>query len=396
MINLKKFVNPIGLSFNFFLILTFMVACNENMGDNEPLVEQTVRFERHPNLLFSRADVGNLEKIGDRLYYSNVSNPGYFDSEGIQHQFSMRSFDMRFSHSFSDNLTAGVLNNRNSLVIMPNYNYASNNVVTLTPLNIPNLPLDAQLKEGWLEVPNFAFNENFIISSWERNLFFPGIESIDNTFILELNVVNSSFGPQVDRQLPVLRKILLDLEIDGNKRLDLITAFNFKNGWIISGSISGLQNSFFITKEGQATPLRDLNERFVILSLIQSLEGELFLTTENELFYSPDGDIFNLKSIATSNQFLRVQLIQDRLVTWAGRDNIYEILNYKDSENIEIKELENLGLEGLWVKDLEFFNDQIYVSTNGGLFLKDLEDFWTFKEESVNEASLGIGWTPTQ
>ncbi|SMD45622.1 hypothetical protein SAMN00777080_4280 [Aquiflexum balticum DSM 16537] len=392
MIYLKKYSKLIELSFFACLMLIFNVSCNDDIDNHVPIKEDTVPFERHPNLLFSRADVGNLEVIGDRLYYSNVSNPGYFDSEGIQHQFSMRSFDMRFSHSFSDNLTAGVLNNRNSLVIMPNYNYASNNVVALTPLNIPNLPLDAQLKEGWLEVPNFAFNENFIISSWERNLFFPGIEPIDNTFILELNVVNSSFGPHVDRQLPVLRKILLDLEIDGRSRLDLITAYSWEDGWIISGSISGLQNSFFVTKEGKATPLRNIYERFVILSLIKGPEGELFLTTEDEIFYSPDGDIFNLISIASSNQFLRIQFIQDRLITWAGRDNFYEILNYKDPENIEITELENLGLQGLWVKDIEFFNNQVYVSTNGGLFLKGLEDFWTVKEESVNEASVEIGW----
>jgi hypothetical protein len=392
MINLEKYSKLIELSFFTSLMLIFNVSCNDDIDNHVPISEETVSFERHPNLLFNRADVGNLEVIGDRLYYSNVSNPGYFDSNGIQHQFSMRSFDMRFSHSFSETLTAGVLNNRNSLIIMPNFNYADNNVATITPLNIPNLPLDTQLKEGWLEVPNFAFNENFIISTWERNLFFPGIEAIDNTFILELNLVNSTFGVHVDRQNPVLRKILLDLEIDGRSRLDLITAYSWEDGWIISGSISGLQNSFFVTKEGKATPLGNIYERFVILSLIKGPEGELFLTTEDEIFYSPDGDIFNLISIATSNQFLRIQFIQDRLVTYAGRDNIYEILNYKDPENIEIKELENLGLQGLWVKDIEFFNNQVYVATNGGLFLKDLEDFWIVKEESANEASVEIGW----
>lgn len=96
--------------------------------------------------------------------------------------------------------------------------------------------------------------------------------------------------------------------------------------------------------------------------------------------------------ISNINSFLIIQFIQNRLVTWAGRDNIYEILNYKDLENIEITELENLGLQGLWVKVIEFFNNQVYVATNVGLFLKDLEDFWTVKEESVNEASVEIGW----
>lgn len=395
MMNSQKKINLKGLALFAFSILMLMGSCNDDLDNSEHIIEDAVTFKRHPNLLFSRADVGNLEKIGDRLYYSNLVNPGYFDSEGTQHFLAARSYDMRFSHSFSETLSAGVLSNRKSLIVMPNIGFSDTYTATLSPINIPDLPLDAQLREGWFEMPNFAFNENFLISNWDRNLYIPGMEPIDNTFILELNLESTSLGPNVNPFDPILRKIKLNLEFNGIKRFDIISAFTFKDGWVISGGIAGIQNSFFITREGEATPMRSLDERFVILSFVEGPTGELLLTTENQLYYSPEGDIYNLVSLGISNHFLRIQFIEDRLVAWDGRDNLYEILNYKDPENIEIQELSNLGLEGLWVKDIELFNNQIYVSTNGGLFLKDMEEFWTLKPDVDDEASAKLGWVPT-
>ncbi|MBW3468348.1 hypothetical protein [Arthrospiribacter ruber] len=390
---MKRILSNFCLPLVLCLILTFLQSCTDD--DVLPEVEESpAKFERYWNLQHSRGDFGNLKKINDRLYFSNVINPGFFDMEDNQHVLAAQEYDMKFGHSFSELFSAGVVQSRKTLLVMPNTNFMDNYTARLTPLNIPELPLEAQVKPGWFEVPNYAINDNFIISTWDRNIFESGMDLFDNTFILELNQATSSFGPYINPTDPIVRKIKIDLEIQGATRLDLISAFTHKDGWLVSGCIGGICSSFFITKEGNATPIRSLDERFVVFSFIEGPNGDSFLSTEGMIFYSNNGDIYNFEQVAYSNQWHRLKFIDDRLITWVGTDKIYELKNYTDPENIEAVELINEGLEGLWVKDIELFNNRIFVSTNAGLFLKDLEDLWVYKEDVNGELSKSSEISP--
>lgn len=372
---------------------TFLLSCNQEMDDTEPVLE-LVKFERLSNLVWGRADVGRFGKFDDRLYYSNINNPGYFDVDGTQKQFAFRSFDMRFGHVFSEQFTVGVESNRRSLIIIPNIDYSSSNTIFLNARNIPELSTEYLLNPGWSEVPNFALNENFLISSWEKPWYSENLNQRENVFILELNARENGLGENgqvIDRNEPVINKISIDYQIDGFSMEDLISVFPFEDGWIASANIAGLQPSFFIEKNGNVSPLFNDFRRFVIYGLQTSESGELFVSNEGGFYYSPSGSPYTLSQIATANVDLRFRLIGDRIIVWVGMDKLFELKNYRETSEISLVELENSGLEGLLIKDVELFQGKFYVSTNGGLFLKDEEDFWTEKVLSSDPA-LDLGW----
>lgn len=383
--NLKNLL----LSFLLIGLASFLVSCNDDI--DEPMEEEAiVRFERNTNLSWGRAHVGLLSKIDDRLFYSNINNPGFFDAEGRQNQFAFRSFDMRFGHVFTKYFTVGVSDNRRSLLIIPNINYASNRTISLGEGRIPELTPDFLLVPGWSEVPNFSLNDNFLISSWENANPRENV----NVFILELNAVDNNLGEGgkiVSFTEPILNKIPIDYTIDGFRMSQLISAFPFEDGWIVSADIAGLQPAFFVEKNGNVTPLFSDNRRFAIFGLQQSESGELFVANENGFYFSPSGNPTELNQIASVNATLRFKLIDDRLVVWAGTDSLFELKDFKNPDNIRLVELENEGLQGLLVKDVELFQGEFYVATNAGLFLKSEEDFWTEKP-TPTDPSQSLGW----
>lgn len=372
---------------------TFLSSCSDDLDEIEP-VEEIVKFERFSNLSWGRADVGLLSKLNDRLYYSNINNPGFFDANGVQRQFAFRSFDMRFGHVFTEQFTVGVDGNRRSLIIIPNIDYSSNSTVFLNALNIPDLTTDYLLKPGWSEVPNFSLNDNFLISSWEKPWNGESNFESQNVFILELNSIDNGLGQNgkvINRSEPVIRKIPVDYQIDGFSMEDLISVFPFEDGWIASANIAGMQPAFFIEKNGDVTPLFNDFSRFVIFGLQQNETGELFVANEGGFYYSPSGSPYELSQLATANVVMRFRLIGDRLIVWVGMDKLFELKDYRESSDISLVELENSGLEGLQIKDVALFQGKFYVATNGGLFLKDEADFW-IEKETESDPTLDLGW----
>lgn len=374
---------------------TLLFSCNQDPEEMDPVVE-VVKFERQSNLSGQRSSVGKFAIIGDRMYYSNGYNPGFFTPDGVQNQFSFREYDMRFGHVFSNDFTVGVSGNRRSLVILPNIGYSTNYSSFLDYQEIQGLPSNYLLQPGWTEVPNFGINENFLISSWERPFIIDNPETHETVFILELNVVENpaGFGLIVDRQQPILNKIPITYTYDGFPISFLISVFPFEEGWIASAGVAGIETTFKIERDGSAVPLQNQLSRYALFSLENSPEGELFAASEGELLYAESGNPFDLRQIATSNATLRFRFIGEKLVAWAGRDQLYEIRNYKNPETIELIELQNEGLEGYYIKDVVLYEGKFHVATNSGLFLKDEADFWEEKPEPV-DPSTEIGWELT-
>ncbi|MBN7812283.1 hypothetical protein J0A68_15120 [Algoriphagus sp. H41] len=354
---------------------------------------EAVSFERVMNFNFGRADVGRMDVIDDRLYYSNIVTPGYFDKTGTQVQYGTKHYDMRFGHIFTKDFMVGVSENRRSLIFLPNIGFASNKIIYLNALNIPDLQGDLLLMRGWSEVPNFSLNGNYLLSSWELPLDASREDAGKGVFLLELNMSGTEGGLVLDRDQPVLRRIPLGFAIEKEMKpiYQIITAFPFEQGWLASINVDGVQTSVKIEKDGRIDLLQNRLERFVLYSVERSSQGELFVSDEDGLLYSESGNPFELVRIATVNRFLRFKFLEDRVVVWTAEDRIFELKDFRDVSKIRLVELENKGLEGIQVKDVELFNGSVYVSTNGGFFVKEEADFWAEKVESI-DPSMGIGW----
>lgn len=366
-----------------------LVSCDDESTPEEVIFEP-VPFERLMNFNWSRLNVGMLDVIEDRLYYSNELTPGYF-TEGSQFQFPLRQFDMRFGHVFSNDFTIGVSENRRSLVVLPNFQYSDNYISLLNSSTISKLPSDYLLTPGWNENPNFGINDDFVISSWEKGA---GSEEYDRVFILKLNLAPNPGKPDrfvLDRNQPVSEIIPLDFQIDNKDIYSLISVFPFEDGWLASIDVSGVQTSVQIFRDGKVQPLFENIGRFVLLGVEKLPTGELFVSNESGLYYSESGSPYELTQFASSDQFFRIKFIEDHLVVWAGDDRLFEVQNYRTPSEIKLVALENTGIKEYQIKDIAYFEGKVYVSTNGGLFLKDEEDFWTEKQANIN-TSMSIRW----
>lgn len=354
-----------------------LVSCDDESTPEEVTFEP-VPFERLMNFNWSRLNVGMLDVIEDRLYYSNELTPGYF-TEGTQFQFPLRQYDMRFGHVFSNDFTIGVSENRRSLVVLPNFQYSDNYISFINSSSISKLPSDYLLTPGWNENPNFGINGDFLISSWEQGA---GSEEYDRVFILKLNLAPNPGKPDrfiLDRNQPISEIIPLDFQIDGKNIYSLISVFPFEEGWLASIDVAGVQTSVQIFRDGKVQPLFENIGRFVLLGVEKLPTGELFVSNENGLYYSESGSPYELTQFASSDQFFRIKFIEEHLVVWAGDDRLFEVQNYRTPSEIKLVALENTGIKEYQIKDIAYFEGKVYVSTNGGLFLKDEVDFWTEK-----------------
>lgn len=367
-----------ALSFTLMAFFASSLFSCDDESTPEELTFEPVPFERLMNFNWSRLNVGMLDVIEDRLYYSNELTPGYF-TEGTQFQFPLRQYDMRFGHVFSNDFTIGVSENRRSLVVLPNFQYSDNYISFINSTSISKLPSDYLLTPGWNENPNFGINGDFLISSWEQGA---GSEEYDRVFILKLNLAPNPGKPDrfiLDRNQPISEIIPLDFQIDGKNIYSLISVFPFEEGWLASIDVAGVQTSVQIFRDGKVQPLFENIGRFVLLGVEKLPTGELFVSNENGLYYSESGSPYELTQFASSDQFFRIKFIEEHLVVWAGDDRLFEVQNYRTPSEIKLVALENTGIKEYQIKDIAYFEGKVYVSTNGGLFLKDEVDFWTEK-----------------
>lgn len=372
-----------------FLLIIFPIlfSCNEDV-DQHPEPE-TILFERvRPNLVGFRGNVGNLAVYHDRLYYSNVQNPGYFTSSGEHHQFNMNTYNMDMGQAIDQDFLIGPLRGLKTLVFNSTQNVPAFNISYLDITSIPGVPEDAFLTLGTMFKLNFGLNDNYFLFNYQST-------AGTNSLIVELNMLETPHlgkilvhpyeGPQVLNVIPI------DFQIEGvPNHIDVGRVFPYKDGWIASTYMSGLAVPLYINKDGSAKVIprnhgvRD--KRIHFISMEQSPSGELFASSETELFYSQSGNAEDLVPIAQANQWMRIRFVGDRLVCFIGNDIIFEIINYKDPETIGLRQLENRGLDDLLIRDIKYFHGKVYVATNAGLFTKQLEDFWEDKIMPADQA----------
>lgn len=375
--------------FNITLIVVLFSACDDGAS-----IEDIVRFERVSDLTWERNDVGTLEVLNNRLYYSNFRNPGYLKTSNNRKQFGIRPYDMNFGHFYTSQFAVGVERDRESLVLVSHVDYNSLATILLNRNNIPNIPPGFRLLEGAPNNQSFGMNGEFLLSSWENQSFSDNPEEEFPVFILELNTNSDGLtenGLVVDRVDPIANKIPVLFTESGNGVNSLLSVFLFEKGWIASGNVSGNQISFLVDRDGTVTPIRSDNQRFVITSFAKNINDNIFLTTEDGLYFSQTGNPLDLTRIDTFDSNLKVRILGERMFAWGEGERIFEVKDYNSSSEISLVELENVGLEEANILNLAYFDGDFYVATDNGLFLKNRNDFLTEKRNSSEIDIFRIG-----
>lgn len=116
---------------------------------------------------------------------------------------------------------------------------------------------------------------------------------------------------------------------------------------------------------------------------IFSYNDTLFTFTTNFwLYYSSDlGE--NWEEYAHFSAWVSFFEVAGRLCCHR-HDDIHEI-NFKTGE---VKELDNWGLEGNEITSINKFNNEVYITTLSGLFYRDVDEFFTYKEEDNGKGKL--------
>jgi len=364
------------------ILFTFLFSCHDDLDQLPELAPEPIAFERiQPNLVGYRGNVGNLAVYHDRLYYSNIQNPGYFTANGEHIQFGMNIYNMDMGQAIDGDFLIGPLRDLKSLVFNSTQNVNHNYTTRFNITSIPGVPQDAILSLGNMFKLNFGLNGNHFLFNYQSS-------EGTNALIVELNISETpSLGKILVHpfeQPQVLNVVPIKIEVEGtHNHIDVGRVFPYKEGWVASTNMSGLAVPLLISKDGSAKIIPNghnvREKRINFISLDHSPSGELFATSETDFFYSRTGNVEDLTPIAQSNQWMRIRFVDDRLVCFIGRDIIFEIINYKDSETIGLRQLENHGLDDLLIRDIAYFHGKVYVATNAGLFTKTLEDFWAEK-----------------
>lgn len=103
-------------------------------------------------------------------------------------------------------------------------------------------------------------------------------------------------------------------------------------------------------------------------------------TQSHGLFRSETGDSWSHK-MHLSNIFERLiyYAISDDILLASSGSQIFEVTLGEDQ--IQVKELDNTGLDGHYITAVIMLKDKVYISTQSGLFSKNIEHLLTYKHQ---------------
>lgn len=364
--------NNISILFAFIVLI---FSCSES---EEPLslTKEGAQFERVENFLFNYAnsDVQRIKVIGDRLIFSNRSNPGYIDSTGEIVQLcclSANSLDFRQSLSSRYIVAA----NR-SLGFYTVYDIEEGNSggLSLSQLFPSENSVQINLDQ---DKSNFDLNDDFLLASLK-------IDGVNRIFIFDLKEHFSLYGQPLNTKDPVEVKIPTINPQIGPAFLNVDA---FEDGWIASilTADQSTNGTYFIRKDGSYELLFPLFD-FSYTDHEYTSQGQLILGGSREVRISQNERIDGINYVVNSSSNFRFGIIDDRLVVWPQNGSaIYELEGYMGPDEIIFKPIKNTGLEFSKLNEIAVFNGKVYLATTQGLFTKSLEDFWDFvPEEDVS------------
>lgn len=361
--------------FKLFTIFALFFSCNESEEPEEAIIEEK-QFERVENFLFNYedSDVQRIKVIGDRLIFSNRSNPGYIDSIGEVVQlccFNSNSVDFR--QSFSSKYIVAA--NR-SLRFYSVYDVEGgiSGGLSLSQLIPSENSVQISLSQ---DRSNFDLNDDLFITTLQ-------VDGVNRIFIFDLKEHFWLYGQPLEVKEPVEVKIP---SINPQIGPFLINVDAFEDGWIASISTADqtTNGTYFIRKDGSYELLFPLVD-FTYTDHEYTSKGQLLLGGSREVRISQNERIDGINYKITSSNNFKFGIIDDRLVVWPQNGStIYELEGYMGPDEIVFKPIKNIGLEFSKLNEIAFFNGKVYLATTQGLFTKSLEDFWDFiPEEEIS------------
>lgn len=362
-----------------FILFALIFSCNEAEEPILELEEELEQFERieNSNFNFVNSDVQRIKVVGDRLFYSHKTNPGYIESDGEVVQLCcLNNNNMDFRQAFSSNYIVAA---DRSLEIFNVYDINEGTSGFLSFTGIVPFENSARINTFHRE-SNFELNNDHLIAS----LTVDGVSSI---YIFDLTKQFDLFQPVVPSEA-IKVEFPNDLP-DLGSRFIKVNAFN--DGWIASvltGNTGG-SGTYFIQKDGSFERLFALDD-LVYSGHAYTSEGQLLLGGEGEIRISENESLDRFYRGLNASTNIRFRLIGDRLVIWnPNLSTLYEVESFKGPEEATLRILNTRGIEFSNVNDIAEFNGRVYLATSQGLFTKSLEGFWdSLPEDEVSSLEL--------
>lgn len=369
-----KNVKIIGI---IFFIVSFFISCQEDELPKEVDLPAE-KFERFDNYNFNgqASNVTSIKTIGDRLYYSHRTNPGYItDNMEVNQLCCSRNNQMEFRQALSRNYIVTV---DRSLTGFNIYNVENRGHGSMAFISLSRLLEDL---EGNKVVSTIG------IGSQQNNFDINGTKMLAN---IQLDGKNIAYIFDIEENANfygvINSKDVVKVEFPENTHRsngDWIFVVNaFQDGWIASVSTGDGNSSpnFLISKDGsvQNFTLEEM-PRGIYMGHEFTSDGRLFMNIERYIYISESGKVEDLKAHISMNVLFNMRIIEDRMVVWNNSGAaIYEIENFdsRDPDLFNIRKLNNGGIEHSGLNELEVFNGKVFAATSQGLFSKSLESFW--------------------
>lgn len=164
-------------------------------------------------------------------------------------------------------------------------------------------------------------------------------------------------------------------------KIDSIQNNNFFPGYLCMNDIISFNNRFFVATSFTAPYIVYSTGDYQKMDIPTCLEFFSYqdtlyaFTSSFYLYYSNDlGESWEMYAHFTGpSSFFEI----NGTLCAHRDDDIHEI----DFDAGEVRELDNWGLEGNEITSINEFNGKVYISTLSGLFYRELDEFFTYKEE---------------
>lgn len=355
----------------------------------EPVIEKET-FQRHENSNFNyiNVNVKHIQVIGERLFYSHSTNPGFIDRSGVVKQLccmSQNNYDMK--QSFSEKYIVSASAHLKGFSVYKTDNngagFLSFEVLDIHQNKNTSIPFSSWGRK-------YALNaEHLFATVFENNQYRSYIYDVE---------AHTNFVGLYKREgvIKVDFSAYINTNISYNASVKNVNAF--KDGWIVTAQLSNPSNdgTYFVRKDGSVEKLDMMvnNGPFAYDNHTIMDNGQLFMMANRILFVSRTGELKDLQPMADTGNVLKIQSVGNRLVIYHPVfHEFHEVEGVLDEEAEQwtLRRLDDTNITFSNINDIVAFGDKVYVATSIGLFTKSLEGFWDSYEEPENAVSKN--WT---
>jgi len=341
------------------LILIFLVNCSENT--NETDIEPSWKLVEE--LDYANKIILNSYVTTDSMYYYLSTHRGFWEYEQGDLEPDLRynygntiTQTLEYKPVISDSISAYLSEDKTEIRLGLNRSQYDVLPEIISVWDIDSTFSDnARFEMSYFRDPVGAFNNN----NQFLTVALGGMESTMNFCIINYCYNDTTYS---------------GIEIKSTKII------NYLDSWCPSHDIKSFGNRFFIVTcnynyivlpDGEYYEMSNLPSALEIFSYNDTL---FTFTTNFWLYYSNDlGD--NWEKYAHMSAWVSFFEVSGRLCFHRHYD-IHEV----DFANEVVRELDNWGLEGNEITSINEFNGRVYISTLSGLFYRDIDEFFTYKD----------------